>query len=69
MSSTYRSAVLANADLWVPACGGTETPFVASDGRTLLYVFNAYLGRHGYLDVLRDLVLSDEEVHHVLGLL
>ena len=69
MSTTYRSAVLANADLWVPACGGTETPFVASDGRSLLYVFNPYLGRHGYLDTVRDLILGDEEVHHVLGLL
>lgn len=31
------------------------------DGRRLLYCYNPKLGRHAYLDVDQDIVLSDEQ--------
>ena len=46
---------------WYPACGGTETPTRYRSGRTLLYVWQPSTGRHAYLDMGTDLILSDEE--------
>ena len=40
-----------NQGNWVPASGGTETPFFTRSGRKLLYVYRASTGRHAYLDV------------------
>jgi len=56
----YNAARAACADRWVPACGGTETPFVAR-GRRYLYCHNFRLGRHAYLDLGRDVILTDDE--------
>ena len=53
---------------WLPASGGTEEPFVARTGRRLLYVWQATTGRHAYLDLGTDLVLSDEEAAVALAL-
>lgn len=55
-------AMAAKADRWVAACGGTETPFYTRSGRQLLYVYNPQLEQHAYLDVVADLILSDESV-------
>jgi hypothetical protein len=52
---------------WVPANGGTETPFKSRSGRTLLYCWQASTGRHAYLDCGTDLILSDEEAAAALG--
>lgn len=46
---------------WVPACGGTETPFVTRTGRKLLYVWDTRTGDHAYLDCMTDIILSYEE--------
>lgn len=46
---------------WIPACGRTEVPFTSRSGRTLLYCWQASTGRHAYLDVTTDIMLSDEE--------
>ena len=46
---------------WVPACGGTETPF-RMRGYKLLYVWQRATGRHAYLNVETDMILSDAEV-------
>ena len=51
---------------WVPACGGTETPFTTRTGRRLLYVYQATTGRHAYLDLGTDLILSDEDARRAL---
>jgi hypothetical protein len=56
----FAAAVAANADRWVPACGGTETPFRTRSGRVLLYCWNPRRG-HAYLDVATDIVLTAEE--------
>ena len=53
---------------WVPACGGTETPFHTRSGRTLLYCWNQALDAHAYLDVGTDLILTDEEARAVLAI-
>jgi hypothetical protein len=52
---------------WTPACGGTETPFTTRTGRRLLYVYQARSGRHAYLDLGTDLILSDEEASAALA--
>jgi hypothetical protein len=53
---------------WIPACNGTETPFTTRTGRRLLYCWQPSSGRHAYLDLGTDLVLSDEEASAALGM-
>jgi hypothetical protein len=52
---------------WVPACGGTETPFMTRSGRKLLYCWQPSTGRHAYLDCLSDILLTDEEAWLAMG--
>lgn len=52
---------------WVPANGGTETPFMTRGGRRLLYCYQPRSGRHAYLDCDTDIILTDEEVRNYLG--
>lgn len=52
---------------WVPACGGTETPFTSRSGRVLLYCWQPSTGRHAYLDCGTDMILSDEEARAYLA--
>lgn len=52
---------------WEPASGGTEQPFRAKSGKRLLYVYQASTGRHAYLDMDTDLILSDEEADAHMG--
>lgn len=52
---------------WLPACGGTEVPFVSRSGRRLLYVWQPSTGKHAYLDLQTDIILSDEESRALLG--
>lgn len=54
-------------DHWIPACGGTETPFLTRTGKRLLYVYQPSTGRHAYLDCDTDIVLSDQEAFEALG--
>jgi len=53
---------------WIPACGGTETPFRSRSGKVLLYCWQQSTGRHAYLDCGTDLILSDEEAAAALAL-
>lgn len=52
---------------WFPAAGGTETPFRTRTGRRLLYCWQPSTGRHAYVDLDQDLVLSDEDALAALG--
>jgi hypothetical protein len=52
---------------WVPACGGTEKPFMTRSGVRLLYCWQQSTGRHAYLNCETDLIISDEEARMVLG--
>jgi hypothetical protein len=53
---------------WIPACGGTETPFRARSGQVLLYMWNRVTGEHAYYDVHGDMFLSNEEAAAPIGL-
>ena len=57
----FAMAISENQDNWVPACGGTETPFKARSGATLLYCFNPALRKHAYLDCGTATILTHEE--------
>jgi hypothetical protein len=51
----------------VPAHGGTETEFTARTGKRLLYCYNPRLGRHAFLDLGSDIILTDDEALVALG--
>jgi hypothetical protein len=61
-----RDAWKAQGD-WFPACGGTETPFTTQTGSRLLYCYQPRTGRHAYLDLGSDIILTDEEARQRLG--
>jgi len=65
---SFNVAMKERRDVWVPACGGTETPFTTRTGRRLLYCYNPAQWRHAYLDVDQDRILTDEEAMAALGL-
>lgn len=52
---------------WVPACNGTEVPFLTRSGRRLLYCWQPSTGKHAYLDLGSDIILTDEEARLALG--
>lgn len=58
----------ARLDAWVPACGGLEVPFTTRTGKRLLYVYNHAEGRHAYLDLGTDLILTDEEARLAIAI-
>jgi hypothetical protein len=57
----FDKAVYNRLNEWVPACGGTEVPFRARSGATLLYCFNPDVGKHAYICLETDMILDDEE--------
>jgi len=52
---------------WYPACGGTEIPFYTRTGVRLLYCWQPSTGKHAYLNLETDLILSDEEAQTILA--
>jgi hypothetical protein len=46
---------------WVPASGGQEEPFWTRSGRRLQYLWQPSTGKHAYIDLDTDLILSNEE--------
>lgn len=52
---------------WFPACGGTETPFTSRSGLRLLYVWQPATGRHAYLNLDTDIILTEREAQIALG--
>jgi hypothetical protein len=53
---------------WTPASGGTEQIFRARTGKRLLYCWQQTTGKHAYLDVDSDIILSDEEARMHLNM-
>jgi len=53
---------------WYPASGGKEEIFTTRTGRRLLYCWQPLTGKHAYLDVGTDIILSDEEAQAALGM-
>ena len=54
---------------WIPACGGTEVPFVTRNRYRLLYCWQPSTGRHAYLNCDTDIILSDDEAMSALGIM
>ena len=52
---------------WYPACGGTETPFTTRSGYRLLYCYQPSTGKHAYINMGTDMVMTDEEARLALG--
>lgn len=52
---------------WIPACNGTEVPFTTRTGKRLLYCWQPSTGRHAYLDLGSDFILTDEEAMAALA--
>jgi hypothetical protein len=52
---------------WIPANGGTEKPFFTRNRRRLLYCYQPSTGKHAYLDLDTDLILTHEEAACALG--
>lgn len=67
-SASYSFAVMLRSDTWVAANGGMELPFNTRTGRRLLYCYNPKQGRHAYLDLGTDIILTDDEACTALGL-
>ena len=55
------------AGRWVPACGGTEVPFL-KNGKRYLYCWHTGVGEHAYLDLDRDMILTDEEAARLFSI-
>ena len=53
-------------DNWVPACGGLETPFTSRSGKRLLYCWQPSTGKHAYLDLDSDIILTQDEADAAL---
>lgn len=54
-------------DNWLPANGGTETPFTTRTGARLLYCWQPSTGKHAYLDCGTDIILTDDEARQALA--
>jgi hypothetical protein len=64
----FNMALMGRKDCWVPASGGTETPFRSRSGRRLLYCYNPGTEQHAYVDCDTDIVLTNEEAGEALRL-
>ena len=51
-----------NGGHWEPAANGKEVPTKYRSGHTLLYCYNALLGKHAYINCETDLIVSDAEL-------
>ena len=52
---------------WIPAGGGSETPFFTRSGHQLLYCWQPTTGKHAYLDIGTDTIITDEEARNRIG--
>jgi len=55
------------ADAWRPANNGTETVFTSRSGVRLLYCWQPSTGKHAYLNVDTDIILTDDEAAALLA--
>mgnify|MGYP006970126022 CR=1 FL=1 len=56
-----------NIGTWVPACGGTEQPFVTRSGVKVQYLWNNVTGEHRYINCDNDILIPDNELSLVFG--
>ena len=55
------SANSSRRDNWVPACGGTEVPFVSRSGIRMQYLYQPSTGLHAYINCDTDIIMTDDE--------
>jgi hypothetical protein len=67
MPVEYPARVDRSQGNWYPACGGTETAFRTRGGHLLLYCWQPSTGKHAYLNVETDIILTDEEARATLA--
>ena len=48
-------------DAYLPACGGTETPFRSRSGIMMLYTYHPESGKHCYVNTQTDMPMTDAE--------
>ncbi len=53
---------------WFLACCGLEASFISRSGKKMLYVYQPATGKHAYLDVNADIIMTDEEARAALQL-
>lgn len=58
----YDEAIRTRLDAWIPANGGTETPFTTRTNDRVLYCFNPATGKHAYLDCGSDTTIEDSNL-------
>jgi hypothetical protein len=58
----FDAACTARRDAWIPACGGSETPFTTKTGARVLYCFNPATGKHAYIDLGADIEIPAAEL-------
>jgi hypothetical protein len=66
-TTTTTTTAARNDSNWVPACGGTETPFTTRNVFRVLYLFDTTTGEHAYLHLRRDMILTTDEAMAALG--
>ena len=52
---------------WLPGGGGSEVPFFTRSGHRLLWCWQPSTGKHAYLDMGTDLIISDETAKNWIG--
>ena len=52
---------------WLPACDGTEVPFVTRTGYRLLYCYQPSTGKHAYINLDTDIVIENGDLPFVFG--
>lgn len=67
IEQSFDLACRMNSDIWLPANGGKEEPFISRSGIRLLYVYNPFLQKHAYMRLDRDEVISDQEAMSLMG--
>jgi hypothetical protein len=55
-----------DVDQWIPASGGSETPFTSRSGIRMLYCWNPKMKTHAYMNLNTDTIMSDEEARAAL---
>jgi hypothetical protein len=49
---------------WIPGGGGTELPFLTKSGHRLQYMWQPTTGKHAYINLDTDMILTDEEAYN-----
>lgn len=60
--TTNNGTVTVKHHNWIPACGGTEVPFVTRTGWKVQYLWCPATGEHAYYCFDNDLFIGNDEM-------